>query len=184
VAEPVDDPPPAEGVQVVEGRRVRGQVSCAVPGRDQELAHRPRGPDRLSALRRRAPPPHRALQLHRKNLRRDPPPGQGHRPAPRRDQLPHPGLGRARPSSRGWRSLTMTSDGLRLLQDVHRSLLQPDRQLRRPTVTAAHPGGARQFCRLARSFSALGWSGGWCLVVCCGPDPVFGGGWLAGSGAW
>ena len=40
-----------------------------------------------------------------------------------RDLLPHPGLGRAGPrASRGWRGLTMTSDGLRLLQDLRRSL--------------------------------------------------------------
>src|SRR4051794_4008883 len=38
-----------------------------------------------------------AFQLHRAHLRRDPPPGEGHRPATRRDQLPRPGLGRARP---------------------------------------------------------------------------------------
>jgi hypothetical protein len=34
---------------------------------------------------------------HRTHLRRDPPPHQGHRPTPRRDQLPHPGVGRAVP---------------------------------------------------------------------------------------
>jgi putative transposase len=33
----------------------------------------------------------------------------------------------------------MTSDGLRLLQDLRRSLLQPPRQLRPRTVTAAQP---------------------------------------------
>jgi hypothetical protein len=49
------------------------------------------------ALPRRAPPPHPALQLHRAHLRRDPPPHQGHRPSPRRDQLPHLGLGRPGP---------------------------------------------------------------------------------------
>jgi putative transposase len=38
-------------------------------------------------------------------------------------------------ASRGWRGLTMTSDGLRLLQDLRRSLLEPPRQLR-PTTTA------------------------------------------------
>jgi hypothetical protein len=43
---------------------------------------------------------------------------------------------------RGWRGLTMTSDGLRLLQDLRRSLLQPPRQPRPPTVTPAHPRGA------------------------------------------
>jgi putative transposase len=39
-------------------------------------------------------------------------------------------------ASRGWRGLTMTSDGLRMLQDLRRSLLQPPRQLRPRTVTA------------------------------------------------
>ncbi len=39
-------------------------------------------------------------------------------------------------ASRGWRGLTMTSDGLRLLQDLHRSLLEPPRQFRPRTVTA------------------------------------------------
>ena len=40
-------------------------------------------------------------------------------------------------ASRGWRGLTMTADGLRLLQDLRRSLLEPPRQLRTRTVTAA-----------------------------------------------
>ena len=39
-------------------------------------------------------------------------------------------------ASRGWRGLAMTSDGLRLLQDLRRSLLEPPRQLRTRTVTA------------------------------------------------
>ena len=39
-------------------------------------------------------------------------------------------------ASRGWRGLTMTSDGLRLLQDLRRSLLEPPRQLWPRTVTA------------------------------------------------
>ena len=39
-------------------------------------------------------------------------------------------------AARGWRGLTMTSDGLRLLQDLRRSLLDPPRQLRPRTVTA------------------------------------------------
>jgi transposase-like protein len=39
-------------------------------------------------------------------------------------------------ASRGWRGLTMTSDGLRLLQDLRRSLLEPPRQLRPRTVTS------------------------------------------------
>jgi len=40
-------------------------------------------------------------------------------------------------ASRGWRGLTMTSDGLRLLQDLRRSLLDPPAQLRPRTVTSA-----------------------------------------------
>jgi len=40
-------------------------------------------------------------------------------------------------ASRGWRGLTMTSDGPRLLQDLRRSLLEPPRQLRPRTVAAA-----------------------------------------------
>ena len=39
-------------------------------------------------------------------------------------------------AARGWRGLTMTSDGLRLLQDLRRSLLDPPRQLRPRKVTA------------------------------------------------
>ena len=39
-------------------------------------------------------------------------------------------------ASRGWRGFTMTSDGLRLLQDLRRSLLEPPRQLRPRTVAA------------------------------------------------
>ena len=39
-------------------------------------------------------------------------------------------------ASRGWRGLTMTADGLRLLQDLRRSLLEPPRQLRPRTVAA------------------------------------------------
>jgi putative transposase len=38
-------------------------------------------------------------------------------------------------ASRGWRGLTMTSDGLRLLQDLRRLLLEPPSQLRTRTVT-------------------------------------------------
>jgi transposase-like protein len=42
-------------------------------------------------------------------------------------------------ASAGWRGFTMTSDGLRLLQDLRRSLLEPPRQLRPRTVTPAQP---------------------------------------------
>jgi putative transposase len=44
-------------------------------------------------------------------------------------------------ASRGWRGLTMTADGLRLLQDLRRSLLDPPRQLRPRTVTASPAAG-------------------------------------------
>ncbi|WP_425465290.1 IS256 family transposase [Nonomuraea diastatica] len=37
-------------------------------------------------------------------------------------------------ASRGWRGLTMTADGLRLLQDLRRTLFDPPRQLRPHTV--------------------------------------------------
>jgi putative transposase len=47
-------------------------------------------------------------------------------------------------SSAGWRGVNMTSDGLRLLQDLRRSLLEPPRQLRPRTATQTpagdHPG--------------------------------------------
>jgi putative transposase len=39
-------------------------------------------------------------------------------------------------ASRGWRGLAMTAGGLRLLQDLRRSLLDPPRQLRPRTVAA------------------------------------------------
>jgi putative transposase len=42
-------------------------------------------------------------------------------------------------ASRGWRGLTMTSEGLRLLQDLRRSLLEPPRQLRPRTVATSQP---------------------------------------------
>jgi transposase-like protein len=42
-------------------------------------------------------------------------------------------------ASRGWRGLTMTADGLRHLQDLRRSLLEPPAHLRPRTVTAAQP---------------------------------------------
>jgi transposase-like protein len=37
-------------------------------------------------------------------------------------------------ASRGWRGFTMTADGLRLLQDLRRSLLEPPSQLRPRTI--------------------------------------------------
>jgi len=47
-------------------------------------------------------------------------------------------------ASRGWRGLTMTADGLRLLQDLRRSLLEPPRQLRPRTVTVGEPADSCQ----------------------------------------
>jgi transposase-like protein len=45
-------------------------------------------------------------------------------------------------ASRGWRGFTMTAAGLRLLQDLRRSLLEPPAQLRLRTVTAAQIAGS------------------------------------------
>jgi putative transposase len=47
-------------------------------------------------------------------------------------------------ASRGWRGLTMTADGLRLLQDLRRSLLDPPRQLRPRTETTSQPADSPQ----------------------------------------
>ena len=44
-------------------------------------------------------------------------------------------------ASRGWRGFTMTAGGLRLLQDLRRSLLEPPRQLRPHAVTTSQPAG-------------------------------------------
>ena len=45
-------------------------------------------------------------------------------------------------ASAGWRGLAMTSDGLRLLQDLRRSLLEPPAQLRPHTVTTSPAAGS------------------------------------------
>jgi len=42
-------------------------------------------------------------------------------------------------ASTGWRGLTMTPAGLRHLQDLRRSLLDPPRQLRLHSAPAEHP---------------------------------------------
>jgi hypothetical protein len=42
-------------------------------------------------------------------------------------------------ASAGWRGLTMTSDSLRLLQDLRRSLLDPPAPIRRQNPAAASP---------------------------------------------
>jgi putative transposase len=46
-------------------------------------------------------------------------------------------------ASAGWRGVNMTSDGLRLLQDLRRSLLEPPRQLQPRTATTAQPADSR-----------------------------------------
>jgi hypothetical protein len=115
-----------------DGRPVRGDL----PGGDEMPARRPRRAHRIPAVSGRAPAPDPAFELHRADLRRDPPPHQGHRPAARRDLLPDLVWAVLDRASRGWRGLTMTSDGLRLLQDLRRSLLDLLRQLRPRTVTA------------------------------------------------
>jgi len=44
-------------------------------------------------------------------------------------------------ASAGWRGLTMTADGLRLLQDLRRSLLEPPRRLGpQPAAEASSDG--------------------------------------------
>jgi putative transposase len=47
-------------------------------------------------------------------------------------------------ASRSWRGFTMTPDGLRLLQDLRRSLLEPPRHLRPRTATQAPAAGHPQ----------------------------------------
>ena len=47
-------------------------------------------------------------------------------------------------ASAGWRGLAMTSDGLRLLQDLRRSLLEPPAQLRPHTVTTSPAAGSNE----------------------------------------
>src|SRR5215470_15729063 len=47
-------------------------------------------------------------------------------------------------ASAGWRGFTMTAAGLRLLQDLRRSLLEPPAQLRPRTVTTARPADSPQ----------------------------------------
>ena len=50
-------------------------------------------------------------------------------------------------ASRGWRGLTMTAGGLRMLQDLCRSLLDPPLQLRPRTVPAAQSAGQPETAR-------------------------------------
>jgi len=79
------------------GQSVRGQVGQALPLGGRLPDRRPRAPRHLPALPQAALAPDPALQLHRADLRRDPPAGQSHRPAPRRAFLPEPGVGRVGP---------------------------------------------------------------------------------------
>jgi hypothetical protein len=61
----------------------------------------------------------------RAHLRRDPPQGEGDRPAPRRDHLPVAGLGGAGPGQPRLARPHHDPKGLRLLQDLRRQLLHP-----------------------------------------------------------
>ena len=47
-------------------------------------------------------------------------------------------------ASAGWRGVNMTSDGLRLLQDLRRSLLEPPRQLQPRTGIPSQPAASRE----------------------------------------
>ncbi|MPY80833.1 MAG: hypothetical protein GEV04_20815 [Actinophytocola sp.] len=42
-------------------------------------------------------------------------------------------------ASAGWRGFTMTADGLRLLQDLRRTILEPPPQLQQPDNPGAAP---------------------------------------------
>ncbi len=50
-------------------------------------------------------------------------------------------------ASRGWRGFTMTVGGLRLLQELRRSLLEPPRQLPPYTVAKIPAGDAAETVR-------------------------------------
>jgi transposase-like protein len=65
----------------------------------------------------------RHLQSDRADLRGDPPPGQGHRPAARRAQLLVAGLGGSGPGRRGLARAHHDPKALRRLQDLRRELL-------------------------------------------------------------
>jgi hypothetical protein len=68
----------------VDAALTAGRPSITVvSGRGAVPACRPRLADRVPAVPARALDPGAALQLHRTHLRRDPSPGQGHRPAAR-----------------------------------------------------------------------------------------------------
>jgi hypothetical protein len=116
-------------------RHETGQPSV---GPDQGRPPRPQ----LQKGRREHPQHHRRIRhsnFSERTFGETPPTGQGHRQAPGETScltLVWAMLDRA---SRGWRGLTMTADGLRLLQDLRRSLLEPPRQLRPRTVTTATP---------------------------------------------
>jgi putative transposase len=79
----------------------------------------------------------RHSNFNRTHLRRDSPPHQGHRAAPRRDQLPHPSPGRPGPRLPRPARPDHDQHGLRLLQDLRRSVLEPPRQPRPRTAAAA-----------------------------------------------
>jgi hypothetical protein len=121
-----------------------------LPGRHGKPHHEP-GADYFASLQ------DPAFELA--DLRQDPPPHQGHRPAPGETScltLVWAVLDRA---ARGWRGLTMTADGLRLRQDLRRSVLDPPRQLRPRTVTPTgddEPSSTTHRASRSRPVSASG----------------------------
>jgi hypothetical protein len=63
--------------------------------------------------------------------------------------MPHLSASTWSPSLSRWRRFTMTADGLRLLQDLRRSLLEPARQPRPRAATRAAAGDAPETVRAA-----------------------------------
>ena len=135
--------PAARGDHRRPDRRVRGQVPGALPGGGQVPAHRPGRADRLPAVPRRATtasgtPISSSAPLARPSAGSRSSAGSPARP------VASPSCGPSWTASAGWRGFTMTSDGLRLLQDLRRQLLQPPVSLRRSSSPGENvlPGAA------------------------------------------
>lgn len=79
------------------GQGVQRHVVHALPDRGRDPQRRLRAPGHLPALPQGALASDPPLQLHRADFRRDPPEGQGDRPAPRRRLLPVARVGRVGP---------------------------------------------------------------------------------------
>ena len=92
-------PPGPELVEIIDARitEMAAKYGATYPSAMKCLTTGAGGLTAYLRFPRRAPQPRTALQLHRAHLRRNPQEGQGHRTAARRDQLPHPRLGRPGP---------------------------------------------------------------------------------------